>query len=124
MKQCSTRLSSTHFHAEIYEKFDCAAARNSAGRPSERERPHCWSALWREIPLIAIDGPQLYSGGWEIPGAAARSFQKAWRAPCILFFDSIDAAPRFGAEQSTTDVYRRILSQLLRETTTCATSRE
>jgi transitional endoplasmic reticulum ATPase len=44
-------------------------------------------------------------------------FKKARRAaPCILFFDSIDAlAPRFGADQSTTDVYRRILSQLLRE---------
>src|SRR6202008_2866350 len=37
-------------------------------------------------------------------------------APCILFFDTIDAvAPKFGADQFGTDVYQRILSQLLRE---------
>ncbi len=33
-----------------------------------------------------------------------------------MFFDSLDAlAPRVGSDQSTSDVYRRILSQLLRE---------
>src|SRR5204862_5556385 len=44
-------------------------------------------------------------------------FKKARRAaPCILFFDTIDAvAPKFGADQFGTDVYQRILSQLLRE---------
>jgi transitional endoplasmic reticulum ATPase len=44
-------------------------------------------------------------------------FKKARRAaPCILFFDTIDAlAPKFGADQFGTDVFQRILSQLLRE---------
>src|SRR5258705_6718445 len=72
----------------------------------------------KQLPLIAIDGPQLYSKWLGDSERALREvFKKARRAaPCILFFDSIDAlAPRFGADQSTTDVYRRILSQLLRE---------
>ncbi len=37
-------------------------------------------------------------------------------APCILFFDTIDAlAPKFGADHLGSDIYQRILSQLLRE---------
>ena len=72
----------------------------------------------KQIPLIAIDGPQLYSK-WlgESEKALREVFKKARRAaPCILFFDTVDAvAPKFGAEQFGTDVYHRILSQLLRE---------
>jgi transitional endoplasmic reticulum ATPase len=72
----------------------------------------------KQIPLIAIDGPQLYSK-WlgESERALREVFKKARRtAPCILFFDTIDAiAPKFGADQFGTDVYQRILSQLLRE---------
>jgi transitional endoplasmic reticulum ATPase len=72
----------------------------------------------KQVPLIAIDGPQLYSK-WlgESERALREVFKKARRtAPCILFFDTIDAvAPKFGADQFGTDVYQRILSQLLRE---------
>jgi len=72
----------------------------------------------KQVPLIAIDGPQLYSK-WlgESERALREVFKKARRAaPCILFFDTIDAlAPRFGTEQFGTDVHQRILSQLLRE---------
>ena len=44
-------------------------------------------------------------------------FKKARRAaPCLLFFDTVDAiAPKVGSEGFGTDVYQRILSQLLRE---------
>jgi transitional endoplasmic reticulum ATPase len=72
----------------------------------------------KQVPLIAIDGPQLYSK-WlgESERALREVFKKARRAaPCILFFDTIDAlAPRFGTEQFGADVHQRILSQLLRE---------
>jgi transitional endoplasmic reticulum ATPase len=53
----------------------------------------------------------------ESERALREVFKKARRAaPCILFFDTIDAvAPKFGADQFGTDVYQRILSQLLRE---------
>ena len=72
----------------------------------------------KQLPLIAIDGPQLYSK-WlgESERALREVFKKARRtAPCVLFFDTIDAiAPKFGADQMGTDVYQRILSQILRE---------
>jgi len=72
----------------------------------------------KQLPLIAIDGPQLYSK-WlgESERALREVFKKARRAaPCILFFDTIDAiAPKFGADQFGADVHQRILSQLLRE---------
>jgi transitional endoplasmic reticulum ATPase len=72
----------------------------------------------KQIPLIAIDGPQLYSK-WlgESERALREVFKKARRtAPCILFFDTIDAlAPRFGGDSFGSDVFQRILSQLLRE---------
>jgi transitional endoplasmic reticulum ATPase len=72
----------------------------------------------KQVPLIAIDGPHLYSK-WlgESERALREVFKKARRAaPCILFFDTIDAlAPRFGTDQFGTDVHQRILSQLLRE---------
>jgi len=72
----------------------------------------------KQIPLIAIDGPQLYSK-WlgESERALREVFKKARRAaPCILFFDTIDAlAPKFGSNHLGSDIYQRILSQLLRE---------
>jgi len=78
----------------------------------------------KQMPLIAIDGPQLYSK-WlgESEKALREVFKKARRAaPCLLFFDSLDAiAPRVNAagDAATTwsgaEVYQRILAQLLRE---------
>jgi len=111
----------SHLHAEIYEKFGLAPPRGILlVGPSGTGKTAMARALSgeKQLPLIAIDGPQLYSKWLGDSERALREvFKKARRAaPCILFFDSIDAlAPRFGADQSTTDVYRRILSQLLRE---------
>ena len=72
----------------------------------------------KQVPLIAIDGPQLYSK-WlgESEKALREVFKKARRAaPCLLFFDTIDAiAPRVGGDHFGADVFQRILSQLLRE---------
>jgi transitional endoplasmic reticulum ATPase len=72
----------------------------------------------KQLPLIAIDGPQLYSK-WlgESERALREVFKKARRAaPCILFFDTIDSlAPKFGDDQFGSDINQRILSQLLRE---------
>jgi transitional endoplasmic reticulum ATPase len=78
----------------------------------------------KQMPLIAIDGPQLYSK-WlgESEKALREVFKKARRtSPCLLFFDAIDAvAPRTGADApdaaawSGAEVYQRILAQLLRE---------
>ena len=70
------------------------------------------------LPLITIDGPQLYSK-WlgESEKSLREVFKKARRAaPCLLFFDTIDAiAPKLGPDQAGADVYPRILSQLARE---------
>jgi transitional endoplasmic reticulum ATPase len=75
----------------------------------------------KQIPLIAVDGPQLYSK-WlgESEKALREVFKKARRAaPCLLFFDTIDAlAPRMSGDQlgaAGSDVHQRILGQLLRE---------
>jgi transitional endoplasmic reticulum ATPase len=72
----------------------------------------------KQLPLIAIDGPQLYSK-WlgESEKALREVFKKARRAaPCLLFFDTIDAvAPRTAPDQPGSDVHLRIVSQLLRE---------
>jgi transitional endoplasmic reticulum ATPase len=78
----------------------------------------------KQMPLIAIDGPQLYSK-WlgESEKALREVFKKARRtSPCLLFFDAIDAvAPRTGVDApdaaawSGAEVYQRILAQLLRE---------
>ncbi|PYR11080.1 MAG: hypothetical protein DMG00_10915, partial [Acidobacteria bacterium] len=58
----------------------------------------------KQLPLISIDGPQLYSK-WlgESEKALREVFKKARRsAPCLLFFDAIDAiAPKVGADQQT-----------------------
>ena len=108
-------------HAEIYEQVGLAPPRGIllAG-PAGTGKTAMARALSgeKQIPLIAIDGPQLYSKWLGDSERALREvFKKARRAaPCILFFDTIDAlAPKFGAEQLASDVYQRILSQLLRE---------
>ena len=111
----------SHLHDEFYEKVGLNPPRGIllAG-PSGTGKTALARALSgeMEIPLIAIDGPQLYSK-WlgESERALREVFKKARRAaPCILFFDTIDAiAPRFGSDQFGNDVYQRILSQLLRE---------
>ena len=111
----------SHVHDEIYEQVGLAPPRGIllAG-PSGTGKTAMVRALSgeKQIPLIAIDGPQLYSK-WlgESERALREVFKKARRAaPCILFFDTIDAvAPKFDADQLGTDVYQRILSQLLRE---------
>ena len=111
----------SHMRPEVYEQVGLAPPRGIllAG-PSGTGKTALARALSgeKQIPLIAIDGPQLYSK-WlgESERALREVFKKARRAtPCILFFDTIDAiAPKFGADQFGTDVYQRILSQLLRE---------
>jgi transitional endoplasmic reticulum ATPase len=111
----------SHMHAEIYEQVGLAPPRGILlVGPAGTGKTAMARALSgeKQIPLIAIDGPQLYSKWLGDSERALREvFKKARRAaPCILFFDTIDAlAPKFGAEQLATDVYQRILSQLLRE---------
>jgi transitional endoplasmic reticulum ATPase len=111
----------SQMHDEIYEQVGLMPPRGIllAG-PAGTGKTAMARALSgeKQVPLIAIDGPQLYSK-WlgESERALREVFKKARRAaPCILFFDTIDAlAPRFGTEQFGTDVHQRILSQLLRE---------
>jgi transitional endoplasmic reticulum ATPase len=111
----------SHMHDEIYEQVGLAPPRGILFTgPSGTGKTAMARALSgeKQVPLIAIDGPQLYSK-WlgESERALREVFKKARRtAPCILFFDTIDAvAPKFGSDQFGTDVYQRILSQLLRE---------
>ena len=111
----------SHMHDEIYEQVGLAPPRGILlVGPSGTGKTAMARALSgeKQMPLIAIDGPQLYSK-WlgESEKALREVFKKARRAaPCLLFFDTIDAvAPKFGADQFGADVYQRILSQLLRE---------
>ncbi len=111
----------SHMRDDLYEQVGLAPPRGILlTGPSGTGKTAMARALSgeKQIPLIAIDGPQLYSK-WlgESERALREVFKKARRAaPCILFFDTIDTvAPRFAADQFGTDVYQRILSQLLRE---------
>jgi transitional endoplasmic reticulum ATPase len=111
----------SHMHNEIYDQVGLAPPRGILFvGPSGTGKTAMARALSgeKQIPLIAIDGPQLYSK-WlgESERALREVFKKARRAaPCILFFDTIDAlAPKFGADHLGSDIYQRILSQLLRE---------
>jgi len=70
------------------------------------------------VHFIHLNGPEIMRKFYGESKAKLREvFKKARRAaPCILFFDTIDAvAPKFGAHQFGSDVYQRILSQLLLE---------
>jgi len=72
----------------------------------------------KQLPLIAVDGPQLYSKWFGESEKALRDvFKKARRAaPCLLLFDNVDAlAPRDAADAAGAGVHQRLLSQLLRE---------
>ena len=111
----------SHMHNEIYDQVGLAPPRGILFvGPSGTGKTAMARALSgeKQIPLIAIDGPQLYSK-WlgESEKALREVFKKARRtAPCLLFFDTIDAiAPRTDADQSGSDVHLRIHSQLLRE---------
>ncbi len=110
-----------HMRDEVYEQVGLAPPRGILlVGPSGTGKTAIARALSgeKQIPLIAIDGPQLYSK-WlgESEKALREVFKKARRAaPCLLFFDTIDAiAPRVGADHTNSDVYQRILSQLARE---------
>jgi len=111
----------SHVHDEIYEQVGLTPPRGIllAG-PSGTGKTAMARALAgeKQIPLFAIDGPQLYSK-WlgESERALREVFKKARRAaPCILFFDTIDAiAPKIAGDHFGSDIYQRILSQLLRE---------
>jgi transitional endoplasmic reticulum ATPase len=114
-------LEHAHMHDDVYEQVGLTPPRGILlVGPSGTGKTAMARALSGEnqIPLIAIDGPQLYSK-WlgESEKALREVFKKARRAaPCLLFFDTIDAiAPRLGADHMGADVSQRILSQLLRE---------
>jgi transitional endoplasmic reticulum ATPase len=108
-----------HTRDDLYEQVGLAPPRGILlVGPSGTGKTAMARALSGEeqLPLITIDGPQLYSK-WlgESEKALRDVFKKARRsAPCLLFFDTIDAvAPKQGDEAS--GVYPRILSQLVRE---------
>lgn len=114
----------SHVHDDIYEEAGLTPPRGILFvGPSGTGKTAMARALSGEkgLPLFAIDGPQLFSK-WlgESEKALRDVFKKARRAaPCILFFDTIDAvAPKLGdraQDQFGGEVYQRILSQLLRE---------
>ncbi len=114
----------SHVHDDIYEQAGLTPPRGILFvGPSGTGKTALARALSGEkgLPLIAIDGPQLFSK-WlgESEKALREVFKKARRAaPCILFFDTIDAiAPKLGdraQDHFGGEVYQRILSQLLRE---------
>jgi transitional endoplasmic reticulum ATPase len=114
-------LEHAHMHDDVYQQVGLTPPRGILlVGPSGTGKTAMARALSgeKQIPLIAIDGPQLYSK-WlgESEKALREVFKKARRAaPCLLFFDTIDAiAPQRGVDHAGADVSQRILSQLLRE---------
>jgi transitional endoplasmic reticulum ATPase len=111
-------------HDELYEQTGLTPPRGILFTgPSGTGKTATARALAGEtaLPLIAVDGPRLFSK-WlgESERAVRDVFKKARRAaPCLLFFDNIDAlAPRLidgGTDQPTGGVYPRVISQLLQE---------
>ena len=111
----------SHIHDDLYERAGLAPPRGVLlVGPSGTGKTAIARALSgeKQVPLIAIDGPQLYSR-WlgESEKALREVFKKARRtAPCLLFFDTVDAiAPRTTGDPFGNDVHQRMLSQLLRE---------
>jgi transitional endoplasmic reticulum ATPase len=114
-----------HVHDELYEQLGLATPRGILFTgPSGIGKTMMARALSGEtgLPLIAVDGPQLFSKWLGESEKALRSvFKKARRAaPCLLFFDNVDAlAPRLTdsatEQQASAGIYPRILSQLVRE---------
>jgi transitional endoplasmic reticulum ATPase len=120
-RQLDAVVEHAHVHDDIYEQVGLTPPRGILlVGPSGTGKTALVRALSgeKQIPLIAIDGPQLYSK-WlgESEKALREVFKKARRAaPCLLFFDTIDAiAPRLDADRSGADVHQRMFSQLLRE---------
>jgi len=120
-RQLDAVVEHAHVHDAIYEQVGLTPPRGILlVGPSGTGKTALVRALsgQKQIPLIAIDGPQLYSK-WlgESEKALREVFKKARRAaPCLLFFDTIDAiAPRADADRPGADVHPRMLSQLLRE---------
>src|SRR6185436_17747645 len=117
----------SHMHDDIYEQVGLAPPRGIllVGPPGTGKTALARAlAGEKQMPLIAIDGPQLYSKWFgESEKALREVFKKARRAaPCLLFFDALDAiAPRTGVDapdgpaSSGAEVYHRIMAQLLRE---------
>ncbi|HEV3141503.1 MAG TPA: AAA family ATPase, partial [Vicinamibacterales bacterium] len=85
-----------HVRGEIYETVGLAPPRGIllVGPPGTGKTALARAlAGEKQMPLIAIDGPQLYSK-WlgESEKSLREVFKKARRAaPCLLFFDTIDA---------------------------------
>ncbi|HJS83171.1 MAG TPA: AAA family ATPase, partial [Nitrososphaera sp.] len=75
-------------------------------------------ATTSEANFISIKGPELISK-WvgESEKGVREVFRKARQAaPCVVFFDEIDAiAPRRGGSEDTSHVTERVISQLLTE---------
>jgi transitional endoplasmic reticulum ATPase len=120
-RQLDAVVEHAHVHDDIYEQVGLTPPRGILlVGPSGTGKTALVRALSgeKQIPLIAIDGPQLYSK-WlgESEKALREVFKKARRAaPCLLFFDTIDAiAPRLDTGQAGADIHQRMLSQLLRE---------
>jgi transitional endoplasmic reticulum ATPase len=116
-----TVVEHAHMRGEIYDRVGLTPPRGILlVGPSGTGKTAMARALSgeKQLPLIMIDGPQLYSK-WlgESEKALREVFKKARRAaPCLLFFDTIDTvAPRSDTERFVDDVHPRILSQLLRE---------
>jgi transitional endoplasmic reticulum ATPase len=114
-----------HLHDELYGQVGLATPRGILFTgPSGTGKTMMARALSGEtgLPLIAVDGPQLFSKWLGESEKALRSvFKKARRAaPCLLFFDNVDAlAPRLSDaaldQQASAGIYPRVLSQLVRE---------